>query len=94
MPLSNNINLTVNETKFIFCLDREAERKRKLSINTHESYIYEKSRMVALKLNSLQGKKQNKNMLDFKLSLILNDGMMKVCKTKIFAQNKHGIHSA
>ena len=38
--------------------------------------IYDKSRMVTLKLGFLQGRKQNKNMLDLKLSFILNDGMM------------------
>ena len=50
--------------------------------------IYDKSRMVTLKLDLLQG-----NMLDLILSFILNDGMMSECETKIFIQNKHGINS-
>ena len=40
----------------------------------------------------LQGKKQNMNMLDLKLSFILNDIMMNECETKIFTQNIHGIN--
>ena len=34
------------------------------------------------------------NMLDLKLSFILNDGMMHECETKIFTQSKHGINNA
>ena len=39
-------------------------------------------------------KKQNKNMLDLKLSFILNDVMMNDCETIIFTQSKNGIKSA
>ena len=50
--------------------------------------------MVTLTLRFLQGKKkQNKNILDLKLSFIFNDVMMNECVTKIFTQNKHGINS-
>ena len=55
--------------------------------------IYDKSRMVTLKLHFFARKKQNKNMLDLKLSFILDDVMMNECETKIFTQNKHGINS-
>ena len=48
--------------------------------------------MVTLKLRFLEGK-SNKNMLDLKLSFILDDVMMNECETKIFTQNKHGINS-
>ena len=49
--------------------------------------------MVTLKLRFFARKKQNKNMLDLKLSFILNDVMMNECETKIFTQNIHGINS-
>ena len=37
-------------------------------------------------------KKENKNMLDLKLSFILNDVMMNECETTLFTQNNHGIN--
>ena len=49
--------------------------------------------MVSLQLGFLQGQRQNKNMLDLKLSFILNDGMMIECGTKLFTQHKYGINN-
>ena len=47
----------------------------------------DKFRMVTQKLGFLQGNKQNENMLDLKLSFILNDGMMIDCEAKLFTES-------
>ena len=79
--MSSFKTLAINRTVFIIFMQIIKSSVRCLK------RMIDKSRIVTLKLDLLQGKTQNKKMLDLYLSFISNDGMMIECEAKLYTKS-------